>query len=112
MIFIKTLLFFYIQIYRKKTINMINTLSTIYNDEENINNYTYGGYDERYPIKENKLETENCNIYKLHIKKQLLDILEDKNISIHNKLDLLYDNSIKIPTLISKNLMKDFEYDI
>ena len=114
MIFIKTLLFLYIQRYRKKTINILidnsNSLSTIYNKNNNIN-HSSGGYDERFPKNEKKLEIKRHHIYNLHNKKKLLDILEDKNISITVKQELLQDNSIKTPNLMVGNLFKDFDCD-
>ena len=112
MIFIKTLLFLYIQRYRKNIIKILldnsNTLFAIHNNK----NFLSGGYDERYPKNENNLSHERENIYNLHIKKKLLDILEDKNVSITVKQDLLQDNSIKPINLKSGNLFRDFDYEI
>jgi hypothetical protein len=113
MIFIKTLLFLYIQRYRKNTINILidnsNSLSTIYNKNNTNINHSSGGYDERFPKNEKNLEIERHHIYNLHNKKKLLDILEDKNISITVKQELLQDNSIKTPNLMAGNLFKDFD---
>ena len=115
MIFIKTLLFLFIQRYRKNTINILidnsNTLSTIYNNNNKNTNHSTGGYDERYPKNENNLEVERYHIYNLHNKRKLLDILENKNISITVKQDLLQDNSIKTPNLMAGNLFKDFDFE-
>jgi hypothetical protein len=115
MTFIKTLLFLYIQRYRKNTINILidnsNSLSTIYNKNNNNTIFVSEGYDERYPKNEKKLEIERQHIYNLHNKKKLLDILEDKNISITVKQELLQDNSIKTPNLMAGNLFKVFDSD-
>jgi len=116
MIFIKTLLFLYIQRYRKNTIIILidnsNSLSTIYNKNNNNTKFLSGGYDERYPKNENNLEIERHHIYNLHNKKKILDILQDKNVSITVKQDLLQDNSIKPINLKSGNLFRDFDYEI
>ena len=50
------------------------------------------------------------NIYQNLEKKKLLDKLQNKNISILTKLDLLQDNSIKSPNITAGGLFNDFNF--
>lgn len=72
-------------------------------------NIKFSGKDERYP----EIEVVEQNKLYEHIQnKKYLDILQDNNISIYNKLEMLRDNSIKPPNLHAGGLMEDFEFDI
>jgi len=73
------------------------------------NNIKFSGKDERYPENE---ELELDKVYENIQNKKCLDILEDNNISIYKKLELLSDKSIKPSNLHAGGLMKDFEFDI
>jgi len=61
------------------------------------------GYDERYPINSNS--TENINLFlkiKNNIEKlKILSFLHDKDISLHDKLNILY----KPPEITSINFL-------
>lgn len=103
---------FFIKLYKKNFVFMtINNSNTLYN------NYTLSGRDNRYPMYEKKTKMIN-NIYKFNIKKYVLDILENNNISINDKIlllqkhDLLNDSKdIKTIDLTAGNLMKNYNYD-
>jgi hypothetical protein len=91
-------------------LNMINNLNTL---QVLTNKNKTSGYDYRYPINETNLEN-NCDIYKIQMnlnKKRVLDILQDKNVSINTKLDLIKDNGIKPPNIFAGGLMKDFDFN-
>jgi len=117
MMFLIIILFYiqqtFINLYKKQIVFMsINNSNTLYNMKHN---YTLG-YDNRYPIYEKNMRLVKNNMYKLHIKKNILDILENKDISINEKNKLLqkykllyYDNGIKITNLKAGNLMDDFD---
>ena len=66
------------------------------------------GYDERYVINKTNDEEQMYNIYQNLEKKKLLDKLQNKNLSIITKLDLLQDNSIKSPNFTAGGLFDDF----
>lgn len=72
-------------------------------------NIKFSGNDERYP--ENEVEELN-KVYENIQNKKYLDFLQDNNVSINNKLEMLRDNSIKAPNLHAGGLMEDFEFDI
>ena len=72
-------------------------------------NIKFSGNDERYT--ENEVEELN-KVYENILNKKYLDFLQDNNISINNKLEMLRDNSIKAPNLHAGGLMEDFEFDI
>jgi hypothetical protein len=72
----------------------------------------YTGNDERYSINETNNESEIYNIYKNHENKKLLNILENDEISINTKLDLLDDNTFKSINLTTGGLMNDFNFTI
>ncbi len=116
-----TIILFYIQkicisLSKKNFVLMsTNNSNTLYNIKYN---YT-SGYDERYPRYEKNLSLLNKNMYKLHIKKYILDILENKDISINDKIELLRKykiledaNNVKTINLKEGGLMKDFNYDL
>ena len=68
------------------------------------------GYDERYVMNKTNDEEQMYNIYQNLEKKKLLDKLQNKNISILTKLDLLQDNSIKSPNITAGGLFNDFNF--
>jgi len=72
----------------------------------------YSGNDERYPVNETNNYIELNHIYKNHENKKLLNILENDEISINTKLDLLKDSSIKPMNLKAGGLMNDFNFTL
>ena len=72
-------------------------------------NIKFTGKDERYPENE---EVELDKVYENIQNKKCLDILEDNNISVYKKLELLSDKTMKHSNLHAGGLMKDFEFDI
>jgi hypothetical protein len=69
----------------------------------------YNGYDHR-----NFNETTQVSLYKIQEyfeKKKLLDILQNKNISLTTKILLLQDSSIRPASLYAGGLMKDFDFE-
>jgi len=72
-------------------------------------NIKFSGNDERYP--ENEV-VELSKVYENIQNKKYLDFLQDNDISINNKLEMLRDDSIKPSNLLAGGLMKDFEFDI
>ena len=79
----------------------------------NFNNLNEGA-DNRFP---NNITSINYNtLYKIHtsIKKQkLLNALEDKNIHIYYKLNLLGHDKIQIvaPNVLAGKLMEEFNFE-
>ena len=58
---------------------------------------------------------DDVNVYKIrsHLEnKKLLDILQDKNISIVAKAHMLEDNKVKPPNIFAGGLFKAFDFDI
>jgi hypothetical protein len=117
MMFLIVILFYtqkiFVNLSKKHCVLMSINSNTLYNT---IYNYT-SGYDERYPRYEKTMSLKN-NIYKLHIKKHILDILENKDININDKIEVLHKynflhdtNSVKTINLKAGGLMEDFEYD-
>jgi hypothetical protein len=119
-----------------KNINNINSINDIHaflqnavNDYDYVNNtrdvnntikpnkFDYKGYDGRHPLEPNATheEIEIRKIKLLYKKKDLLDTLEDKNVSIVNKLILIEEmynyNSIQKTNITAGGLMKDFGFE-
>ena len=95
---------------QKKTSNLFlhnsNTLRNIVVSEK------YNGYDHRNLNDMNK--TSQVTVYKIqqHFeKKKILDLLQNKNISLTTKILLLQDSSIKPSNLYGGGLMKDFDFE-
>jgi hypothetical protein len=78
----------------------------------NLNAKISSGNDERYPAEKNETEIkiQLYNLKKIFEKKRLLDILQDNNVSVNNKIALLKDNSIKAPNLKAGGLFNDFDF--
>lgn len=72
-------------------------------------NIKFSGKDERYS--ENEV-VETTKLYENIQNKKFLDVLQDDNISMCNKLEMLKDNSVKPSNLYAGGLMEDFEFDI
>lgn len=70
----------------------------------------YNGYDHRN-LNETSQDTTLYKIQEYFEKKKLLDILQNKNISLTTKILLLQDSSIKSTSLYAGGLMKDFDFD-
>lgn len=104
------------------SLNNPNTFSNIiFNNNNNNNNVSNIGYDERYPKTTNIIDYEllKKQYYNMYIKKKMLDVLENKNININNKIEILkkYDfiqdnDMIKPINLNPDNIMKYFDYEI
>ena len=111
--FLLTLLFFYLY-QNKKTIK--TTKSILYIPEK------YNGKDQRNTdteFEKSRIAEDRQNLLKFVInynKKRLLDLLEDKNISIYRKLYEMnkYESFNKVsPVEIKKgNLYKDFDFEM
>jgi len=74
----------------------------------------YNGYDQRILNETLNTNQKDVNLFKIQKyfeKKKLLDILQDKNVSISTKLLLLQDNSIKSCNLYAGGIMKDFDFE-
>jgi hypothetical protein len=78
---------------------------------------SFNGYDFRYPLKK-----ETINIYDLrvlHEKKKVLDLLENKDISILDKLNIInnaklnniIENEVLGPNLLKGGLLDDYLFD-
>ena len=86
---------------------------------KNLNTYLHAkkssGNDERYTFEKNETEIkiQLNNLRQNFEKKILLDILQDNNVSINTKIELLKekDNSIKPSNVKSGGLFKDFDFD-
>jgi len=78
-----------------------------------LNAKTSSGNDERYEskINETEIKMQLYNLHQIFEKKRLLDILQDNNVSINTKIELLKDNSIKAPNLKAGGLLNDFDFD-
>ena len=72
------------------------------------------GYDNRYIANETEIQMQKYNIYKNFEKKNLLDILQNDNLSIYYKLYILSldNNEIQSLNIKSGGLMKDFDFDL
>jgi hypothetical protein len=69
----------------------------------------FSGNDERYL--DEKIKTDPANIFR-HIENKIkLDILQNKNVSILDKLELLRDDFIKPLNIHAGGLMDDFTFD-
>jgi hypothetical protein len=82
-----------------------------------ISDEKYNGFDHRI-INETKEKHEKhekeLNLYKIakyFEKKKILDILENKNVSLTTKLLLLQDNRIKTSNIFEGGLMRDFDFE-
>jgi len=82
-----------------------NTFSIVKNTNF-VNEY---GFDNRFP--NNKNTTEIQNIRKFFENKNKLDVLQNENININIKLELIKDNDIKSPNLLEGGLMRNFDFD-
>ena len=70
----------------------------------------FSGYDERYVDNEGN-KTDPTDIFR-HIENKIkLDILQNKNVSILDKLELLRDGSIKPSNMHAGGLMDDFNFN-
>ena len=119
MMFLIVILFYiktiFMKLYKKNFLIMsINSSNTLYNTKYN---YTLLGYDNRYPIYEKNKALLN-NINKYNMKKHILDVLENKDISVNDKFELLQkygvlneSKSIKTVDLKAGNLMKHYDYE-
>ena len=82
----------------------------------NLNTYlnakVSSGNDERFTVEKNETEIkiQLYNLKKMFEKKRLLDILQDNNVSVNNKIALLKDNSIKAPNLKAGGLFNNFDF--
>ena len=84
-----------------------NTFSIV----KSIKSQNEYGFDNRFPSI-NKNTTEIEYIRKLFEKKQKLDVLQNENISINIKLQLIKENenNIKTGNLLEGGLMRDFDF--
>lgn len=90
-------------LYYKSSLRVISSRLNIFPEVK------YGtGCDHRYPLNETANELQLYNIYQNLEKKKLLDTLQNENISIVKKIELLQDNTIKPPNLKAGGLMDDF----
>jgi hypothetical protein len=70
----------------------------------------FSGYDERY-LDDEGTKMVPTDIFR-HIENKIkLDILQNKNVSILDKLELLRDSSIKPSNMHAGGLMDDFNFD-
>jgi len=78
-----------------------------------LNAKVSSGNDERYETIKNETEIKMQlhNLHKNYKKKRLLEILQDNNVSINTKIELLKDNSIKANNLKSGGLFNEFDFD-
>ena len=91
--------------------NSFTFISPIINTFPEINGFPPNtGNDERYVMNKTNDEEQIYNIYQNLEKKKLLDKLQNKNLSIITKLDLLQDNSIKSPNFTAGGLFDDFDF--
>lgn len=96
------ILFFYLFMNKKTNAFLIKNV--------NLNNLI-DGFDNRYLNNISDIDYNMLFRIKTNIKKkQLLNILEDKNTPIHYKLNLLHHNQLNIvaPNISACNLMKNF----
>jgi hypothetical protein len=79
-----------------------------------LNTYLYAnissGNDERYETHQIK-ETYLNNLRQNFEKKRLLEILQDNNVSINTKIELLKDNSVKASNLKAGGLFNEFDFN-
>jgi hypothetical protein len=70
----------------------------------------FSGYDERY-LDDEIIKTDPSNIFR-HIENKIkLEILENKSVSIFDKLELVKDNHIKPSNIHAGGLMDDFNFN-
>jgi hypothetical protein len=103
--FLQLCFLFYFQTCKEKHLTLFfKKLNTFPERKNNTGN------DERFIKNETEINNQLFTIYKNYEKKRLLDTLENKNVSMNIKLDLLKDNSIKPTNLKAGGLMKDFDF--
>lgn len=93
--------------------NSFTFISPILNITELNKPTTNSGNDERYIVNKTNDQENKVQLYKIYQsleKKKLLDKLQDKNLSIITKLDLLQDNSIKSPNFTAGGLFDDYDF--
>jgi hypothetical protein len=76
-----------------------------------ISDEKYNGFDHRII---NETKEKELNLYKIakyFEQKKILDILENKNVSLTTKLLLLQDNRIKTSNIFEGGLMRDFDFE-
>ena len=101
---------------------ILTFLFCIYNrfsKKERINTYLlnnkklnkFSGNDERYKILGSEIvsQMQIYNFTKVLEKKLLLQILENNNITLNNKVSLLRDNSIQSYNIKAGGLISDFD---
>lgn len=72
----------------------------------------FTGNDERYIKNQTEMDLELLQLYNFKKnleKKQLLDILQNRNINIYDKASLVRDNSITSYNIKSGGLVNDFD---
>jgi hypothetical protein len=78
-----------------------------------LNAKVSSGNDERYSVEKNETEIKMQlhNLQKNFEKKRLLEILQDNNVSINTKIELLKDNSVKASNLKAGGLFNEFDFN-
>ena len=104
----------YVQKYGRSNYNLLTKCShhhdmNLYGKKNNTGN------DERYLENEIEIQMEKYKIAQYFEKKRLLDTLENKNVSIYNKLKLLRENNKNMNNITPYNLhsgglMKHFDF--
>lgn len=81
---------------------------------DNVQVNKTSGYDNRYIANETEIQKQKYNIYKNFEKKNLLNILQNDNLSIDYKLYILSldNNEIQSSNIKSGGLMKDFDFEL
>jgi hypothetical protein len=109
MMFLMWVLLFVIRQFGNYKVLMINQNTfSIVKSRNLLNEY---GCDNRFPSN-NKNITEIQNIRKLIENKNKLDVLQNENINIHIKLEVIKENenNIKSPNVLECGLMRDFNF--
>jgi hypothetical protein len=77
-----------------------------------LNVKVFSGNDERYSVEKNETEIKMQlhNLQKIFEKKRLLKIIQDNNVSINTKIELLKDNSVKASNLKAGGLFNEFDF--
>ena len=106
----------YLTVYSSSFLNEYNKIKMNKNQIFPNRNDISKGVDMRYPLEENIDHIELLKIFDNIKKKKILNTLENKNISVYDKLSLIQDNNL-IETsysvnILSGGLMDDYNYTI
>ena len=104
------LILFYCHRYLKSFFVLLPKKLNTYKHSKTYANKKSSGYDERQ-LESNltEIQTQLYNLRRIFEKKRMLDILQNENVNMNHKLDLLTDNSITAPNIRAGGLMDDFE---